>query len=100
MHALKGIPPPAMDQACQNRERDRIAGTHSSAFTDIGFPGIPARFAKTFSNHLARNLYLNLVNDLCQCSHCEVDVLNQEPAYSECVANTFTARQPQVTSLA
>lgn len=94
MHALNGIPPPAMDQAYQTRERDRITGTHGSALTDTGFPGIPAHFAKTFSNHLARNLYLNLGNDLCQCSHCEVDVLNQEPAHSESAANTYTMRLP------
>lgn len=100
MHALNGIPPPAMNQAYQNRERDRITGTHGSAFIDVGFPGIPARFAKMFSNHLARNLYLNLVNNLCQGSHCEVDVLNQELACSESAANTYTARQLQVTSLA
>ena len=92
MHTLNGIPQPAMDKAYQTREQDRITGMHGSAFTDIGFPGIPARFAKTFSNHLAKNLHLNLVHDLCQCSHCEVDVLNQEPAHSESAANMYTMR--------
>lgn len=88
---------PNLPSARRIRIENRM-GLHLLA---LAFQGSPhALKKKKFTNHLARSLHLNLVKDPCQCSHCEVDVLNQELTYLGSAANTNIVRQLQVISLA